>query len=128
MQPPPVIQVEPKSLTTQWGSEAMLSCKVDGVPSQVITYKWFKGDLKEISCSSAELRIPRVTCEDEGQYRCDVFNGTVKIGSDHATIHVQLGKLFLNSNQTLIHVGIIVQLILLHCYTFAVFFRGRRLY
>ena len=86
------ITTQPEPLNVQRGSEAVLSCRAKGLPGQMITYQWYKGVKALPSDTSGDLRIPRVTCEDEGKYNCVVSCGEKKIDSDYVDIHVQLGK------------------------------------
>ena len=88
-----VITTQPKPVNTQFGSDAILSCRAEGLPGQVITYEWYKGEEKVPSGNSAVLCIPTVTCEDEGQYHCVASCGSCKVESDRVKLHVELSKL-----------------------------------
>ena len=89
---PLAITTQPQSLNVQWGSEAMLSCRAKGPPGQMVTYQWYKGGKLLPSENSGYVRIPQVTCEDEGKYYCVVSCGEAKTYSECVDINVQLGK------------------------------------
>ena len=89
---PPAITTQPQSLNVQCGSEAVLSCRADGPPDQMVTYQWYKGGKPLPSDTSGDLRIPQVTCEDEGKYNCVVSCGEAKAYSKYVDISVKLGK------------------------------------
>ncbi|KAL5460632.1 hypothetical protein EMCRGX_G034090 [Ephydatia muelleri] len=88
-----VITTQPKPVNTQYGSDAIFSCRAEGLPGQVITYEWYKGEEKVPSGNSAVLCIPTVTCEDEGQYHCVASCGSRKpVISDRIKLHVELNE------------------------------------
>ena len=66
------VNVEPK-----YGSETVLSSKVDA------------GHVASVSTGE-----PLVTCEDDGEYSCDVASGKDKIESNHAGVNVYIGQLW----------------------------------
>ena len=98
MVPPPLstepltITTQPKPLNVQWGSEAVLSCRAKGPPGQIVTYQWYNDGKPLPPDTIGDLRIPQVTCEDEGKYYCVVSCGEKRIDSNYVDIHVQLGK------------------------------------
>ena len=92
--PTPRITTQPKPVNTQYGSDAILSCRAEGLPGQVITYEWYKGEEKVPSGNSGDLKISKVTCEDEGEYHCVASCGSSKpVISDRVHLHMELGKL-----------------------------------
>ena len=81
---PTSVSITPSSLTIDVGQSMTLNCAAQGhLPSNSVTYQWFKGP--SLLGSSSSYHIPNTVKENAGIYRCLATN---QHGSQNGTVQV----------------------------------------
>lgn len=84
---PPVISVQPSSMSVSEGAEAGFSV----VSTNGISFQWFWNDQLIAGATNASLTIPRTSLTNAGSYTVEITNASGTIRSEAATLTVQPG-------------------------------------